>query len=248
VLVERRTAELVEARDQAQTANRAKTVFLASMSHELQTSLNAILGFSNLLRDDGDISEAQRKDLEIINSSGEHLLGLINDVLDVAKIEAGRIALENAPCDVQSLVRNITRMLQERARAKNLQLQVEQAPGFPRVVRTNASKLRQILANLIGNAVKYTERGTITLRLDSLPVDSSDRVRLRFEVEDTGLGIDAEDQKSIFEPFVRAGSQGSQEGTGLGLAIVCKYGTYGWNHSGGERARGGVAVYGGTSG
>ncbi len=189
VQVGQRTTDLVEARNQAQTANRTKSAFLASMSHELRTPLNAILGFSDLLRDARDISDEHRKDLDIINASAEHLLALINDVLDVAKIEAGRIVVENAPCDVQRLMRDITGMLQVRAKAKNLQLLVEQSPRFPRVVRTDAPKLRQILINLMGNAVKYTEFGEIILRLDSLPQSSPDRVLLRFDVEDTGIGI-----------------------------------------------------------
>ncbi len=222
-LVLQRTAELVEARDQAQAANRAKSAFLASMSHELRTPLNAILGFSTLLREGEATPDEQRKDLDIINRSGEHLLGLINGALDVAKIEAGRTVVENAVCDVQSLVRDVMEMMQMRAMAKNLQLLFEQSPGFPRLVRTDASKLRQILINLIGNAVKYTEQGVIMLRLDVSPADPSGRVPLQFDVEDTGIGVAPEDQDRIFEPFVRAGRPESQDGTGLGLAIVRKY-------------------------
>ncbi len=217
-----RTVELQIARDAAESANRAKTIFLANMSHELRTPLNAILGFSDLLLE-GDTSEKQRKDLDIIHHSGEHLLELINDVLDVAKIEAGRIVVENAACDVHGLVRDITAIMRMRARAKNLQLLVEQSAGLPRLIRTDASKLRQILTNLLGNAVRYTERGTIILRLNGLPADSPGHVLLLFEVEDTGVGIAAEDQARIFEPFERVGGQGSQDGTGLGLAIVRKY-------------------------
>jgi signal transduction histidine kinase/DNA-binding response OmpR family regulator len=215
-LVDQRTAELVQ-------ANRAKSVFLANMSHELRTPLNAILGFSNLLRDGGGISAEQRKDLEIINHSGEHLLGLINDVLDMAKIEAGRIMVENAPCDLMDMVRDVAEMMEVRARAKNLHLQVEESPGFPRSVRGDASKLRQILINLLGNAVAHTERGIVILRLNGLPEESSNRVLLTFEVEDTGIGIAAEDQARIFEPFVQVGGQGARKGTGLGLAIVRQF-------------------------
>jgi two-component system sensor histidine kinase ChiS len=221
-LVERRTAELVEARDHAQAADHAKSAFLANMSHELRTPLNAILGFSTLLSESEGISGEQRKDLEIINRSGHHLLGLINDVLDVAKVEAGRIAVEVASCDVHSLVRDVTEMMQVRARERNLRLLVEESPCFPRFIRTDASKLRQILINLIGNSVKYSETGTIVLRLAGL-VEGSGRTLLRFEVEDTGIGIAAEDQARIFEPFVRVGNAGAQDGTGLGLAIVRKY-------------------------
>ena len=226
-LVEQRTAELVEARDQAQAANRAKSTFLSNMSHELRTPLNSILGFSNLLRDDDGISGEQRKDLDIINRSGEHLLGLINDVLDVAKIEAGRIALENTPCDLKSLVCDVAEMMQVRATAKNLQLLVDESAGFPRFVRADASKLREILINLIVNAIKFTERGTVILRLDGSPEDSSNRVLLKFEIEDTGMGIAAEDQAGIFEAFAQVGGLAAQRstghGTGLGLTIVKQY-------------------------
>ncbi len=218
-----RTRELQIAKDAAETANRAKNVFLASMSHELRTPLNAILGFTTLLREGGAAPEEQGKDLDIISRSGEHLLHLIDDVLDMAKIEAGRSVVESGPCDVQSLVRDLTEMMRMRAMAKNLQLLVEQSPGFPRRVRTDAAKLRQILTNLIGNAVKYTERGGIMLRLNGLPEDPSGRVLLQFEVEDTGVGIAAKDQGRVFEPFVRVGDPGFQDGTGLGLAIVRQY-------------------------
>jgi signal transduction histidine kinase/ligand-binding sensor domain-containing protein/DNA-binding response OmpR family regulator len=221
--VQQRTAELVEARDQAQAANRAKSAFLANMSHELRTPLNAILGFSNLLRDSGDVSTEQRKDLEIINRSGEHLLGLIDDVLDVAKIEAGILVVENAPCNLKRLVRDVTEMMQVRAAAKNLHLLVEESKSLPRFVRTDASKLREILINLIGNAVRYTERGTVTVFLLAVPESSSNRTRLRFLVEDTGIGIAPEDQMRVFEPFVQLAGRQSQKGTGLGLTIVRQY-------------------------
>ncbi len=223
-LVEQRTAQLVESRNQAEAANRAKSIFLANMSHELRTPLNAILGFSNLLRDREGISEEQCQDLDIINRSGEHLLELINDVLDMAKIEAGRVVVENAPCDLRALVREVTGMMQWRAGAKKLQLLVEASPDFPQFGHIDASKLRQILINLLGNAVVYTEQGTVTLRLDGVVLDqSSNRVLLRMNVEDTGVGIAAEDQARIFEPFVQVGRHGNQRGTGLGLSIVRKF-------------------------
>ncbi len=222
-LVQQRTKELVTARDEAQAANRAKSAFLANMSHELRTPLNAILGFSSLLREGGGISPEQRKDLDIINRSGEHLLGLINAVLDGARIDAGRVAVENAPCDLRSLVREVAEMMQVKAAAKDLQLLVDESGDFPRFVQADAPKLRQILINLIGNAVSYSETGSVTLRLDGVPEASSNRVLLRFEVEDTGIGIAAEEQVRIFEPFVQIGRSGTQTGTGLGLTIVKQY-------------------------
>jgi signal transduction histidine kinase/DNA-binding response OmpR family regulator len=217
-----RTNELRVAKDAAEAANRAKTTFLANMSHELRTPLNAILGFSNLLRE-GDVSEKQRNDLDIINRSGQHLLGLIDGVLDVAKIEAGRSVVENASCDVSGLVREIMEMMQVRANEKNLQLLVDDSHELHYRVRTDASMLRHILVNLIGNALKFTEEGSVILRMDGLPEDTRNRVLLRFQVEDTGAGIAAEDQERIFEPFVQVGRPGSQQGTGLGLTITRQF-------------------------
>jgi signal transduction histidine kinase len=218
-LVAQRTAELVEARNQAEQANRAKSTFLANMSHELRTPLNAILGFSNLLREHG-VSEEQRRDLNIINRSGEHLLTLINDVLDVAKIEAGRTILEMAPCDLKALVQEVADMMRVRAAEKHLALALTQSDEFPRYVRTDPGRLREVLINLLGNAVKYTEHGSINLRCGARPADTSDRVLLRFEVEDTGIGIALEDQERVFQPFEQVAGAGRQKGTGLGLAIT----------------------------
>ena len=216
MVVADRTAELVVARDQAQAANRAKSVFLANMSHELRTPLNAILGFSTLLREDATSSK-QRKDLDMINRSGEHLLHLIDDVLDMAKIESGRRELEVAPCDLEALVGDVMDMIRVRAQRKRLQLDLISSPGVPRFVRADGPKLRQVLINLLGNAVRYTEQGGITLRL-SAPREG----RLTFEVEDTGPGIAPEDRARIFEAFVQV-SRSSQKGTGLGLTITRQF-------------------------
>jgi signal transduction histidine kinase/CheY-like chemotaxis protein len=217
-LVQKRTAELVEACDQAVAANRAKSLFLANMSHELRTPLNAILGFSDLLRE-RSVSEEQRKDLDIINRSGEHLLSLINDVLDVAKIEAGHRVLDIAPCDLGNLLRDVTEMMRLRAEEKHLALRVE-APAFTKYVRADAAKLRRVLINLVGNAVKYTERGSVIVRLNTRPLDDSGHVVLMLEIEDTGIGLAAQDQARIFDAFVQVGKAGRQKGTGLGLAIT----------------------------
>jgi signal transduction histidine kinase/CheY-like chemotaxis protein len=216
-LVDQRTAELVKARDEAEAANRAKTVFLANMSHELRTPLNAILGFSSLLRDNGAL-EQQRHDLDIINRSGEHLLALINDVLDVAKIEAGRTELETASCDVERVIEDVTNMLRPRAVQKGLTLQVESLPA-PLFIRTDAARLRQVLINLLSNAIKFTEAGTVTVRMAASPSTNPGESRLVFEVEDTGAGIAACDQAGIFNAFVQGGTAQRQEGAGLGLTI-----------------------------
>jgi signal transduction histidine kinase/CheY-like chemotaxis protein len=221
-LVAQRTTELVKALDQAQAANEAKSVFLTNMSHELRTPLNAILGFSNLLRE-SSVSEDQRRDLDIICRSGEHLLGLIDAVLDVAKIEAGRRVLEIAPCDLESIVRGVTEMMRARAEEKKLALALVAAPGFPRYVRADAARLRQVLINLLGNAVQYTAEGSVTLRVNSRTAADAEHLVLVFDVEDTGIGIAKEDQARIFEPFVQVGKSEGPKGTGLGLSITRQF-------------------------
>jgi signal transduction histidine kinase/ActR/RegA family two-component response regulator len=218
-LVDQRTAELVQARDQAESANRAKSVFLAQMSHELRTPLNAILGFSDLLREHG-ASEEQRRGLDIINRSGEHLLTLIDDVLQIARIEAGRTFLEVGPCDLKAVVNEIVEMMRVPAREKRLSLVQTEPSSFPRWIQADSVKLRQVLINLLSNAVKYTTEGSITLRLDVQPAGGGDQFLACFEVQDTGIGIVPEDQARIFEPFEQAIDGRRQSGAGLGLAIT----------------------------
>ncbi len=220
-LVDQRTTELRVARDQAQAANKAKSVFLANMSHELRTPLNAILGFSDLLREKQE-SEQERTQIDIISRSGRYLLTLINDVLDVSKIEAGKQELVIAPCDLTGLVNDVVEMMRVRAQARNLELLCVRPPDFPRHVLADAPKLRQVLINLLGNAIKFTVEGKVALRV-SAAENGAESLRLRFEVEDTGKGIAPEDQARIFEPFAQAGEVGTREGTGLGLTITRQF-------------------------
>lgn len=215
-LVAERTKELSAARDAADTANRAKSAFLANMSHELRTPLNAILGFSGILRHDPGLTAAQKETLAIVQRSGDYLLGLINDVLDIAKIEAGRIVPEPAPFDLGGMIAEVSEMLRLRAQDKGLQLVVDQSSQFPRYIVGDEAKLRQILINLISNAIKATEAGRVTLRLG---VKHGEVDNLIIAVEDTGVGISSADQAKLFHPFVQVGSQSSHRGTGLGLAI-----------------------------
>ncbi|HEX5362818.1 MAG TPA: ATP-binding protein [Gallionella sp.] len=219
--VQQRTVDLVLARNAAESANRAKSVFLASMSHELRTPLNAILGFSSVMRKDPQLSQAQRENLDIINRSGEHLLTLINDVLEVAKIEAGRVQVERAPFDLGHMVRDVTDMMLIRAQEKGLQLLLDQSSEFPRYIKGDEARLRQVLINLVGNAVKFTRQGGVTVRFGLKPHIAQQR--LVIEVEDSGPGISPEDQQRIFEPFVQVGEPSDQKGTGLGLTITRQF-------------------------
>jgi signal transduction histidine kinase/ligand-binding sensor domain-containing protein/CheY-like chemotaxis protein len=207
------------AKEKAETANRAKSTFLANMSHELRTPLNAVLGFSDLMARDPDTSRKQNENLSVIKRSGQHLLGLINDVLDMSKIEAGRTELEPEPLDLHRLLQDIGDMFKLRVEGKDLEFNLQLHTDLPQHVTLDVGKLRQVLINLLGNAAKFTEAGSVVLRADANDLPDGNW-QLRFEVEDTGIGIPAEGIKTIFEPFVEAGhSPTRQKGTGLGLAI-----------------------------
>jgi CheY-like chemotaxis protein/anti-sigma regulatory factor (Ser/Thr protein kinase) len=178
------------------------------------------LGFSSMMRKDAQFPDSQQRNLDIINRSGGHLLTLINDVLDMAKIDAGRVQLEETPFDLGGMVRDITDMMSVRAQDKGLQLLIDQSSEFPRFIIGDEARLRQILINLIGNALKFTQQGGVTLRLGTKP---NAVTHLLIEVEDTGPGIAPEDQQRIFEPFVQLGEQGDSKGTGLGLTITRQF-------------------------
>jgi signal transduction histidine kinase/CheY-like chemotaxis protein len=219
--VQIRTADLVLACDASKAANKAKSAFLATMSHELRTPLNAILGFSSLMRKDSQLRQEQCDNLDIINRSGAHLLTLINDVLEMSKIESGHVQLENASFDLGFMVRDVVDMMEIRARKKGLQLLLDQSSEFPRYINGDEARLRQILINLIGNAIKFTQHGGVTIRLSTKQNAIS---HLLMEIEDSGPGISAEDQQRLFQPFLQLGKQaGDNKGTGLGLAITRQF-------------------------
>ncbi|WP_438030733.1 ATP-binding protein [Sorangium sp. So ce233] len=218
-LVEQRTAELKAAREAADAANQAKTTFLASMSHELRSPLNSILGYSQLLQRAADLAPAHRAGVDVVRRSGEHLLTLIDDVLDLARIEAGRMDLSPSDVHLPSLVQAVASLSQLRAAQKGLAFEVAHADGAPAWVRADEKRLTQVLLNLLRNAIKFTAAGTVTLRVEAGDTEDQRR-RILFHVDDTGPGIAATDLGRIFEPFEQAGDGGVRaEGAGLGLAI-----------------------------
>ncbi|MGJ3248239.1 MAG: PAS domain-containing protein [Elainellaceae cyanobacterium] len=229
--------KLKQAKDVAEAANRAKSEFLANMSHELRTPLNAILGFTQVMNLDSTVSPNHAECLKIILDSGNHLLSLINSVLDMSKIEAGRMSLVHKKFDLVELLTAVHGMLYQQAIAKMLHFDINLAPDLPRTIYGDQQKLRQVLINLIGNSIKFTQDGGVTIKVsvtndpphESLPQDdwqlarhADDKkvVMLCFEIEDTGIGIAVSDQTRIFKAFEQTDqSKGAPNGTGLGLTL-----------------------------
>ncbi|MBI1891245.1 MAG: response regulator [Burkholderiales bacterium] len=218
-LVASRTAELSVTKDKAEMANQAKSAFLASMSHELRTPLNAILGYAQILKREKVLNERQAVGLRTIQQSGEHLLTLINDILDLAKIEAGKLELNPSAFNLPVFLRVICDIIRVKAEQKSLLFLYEIGANTPRAVHGDEKRLRQILLNLLGNAVKFTDRGQVALRVRCLS-NCDAMARLRFDIEDTGIGMTPEQLSQIFCPFEQVGDIDHRTGgTGLGLAI-----------------------------
>ena len=213
---------LQQSKEAAEAANKAKSIFLANMSHELRTPLNVILGFVQVMQRDPTLPPEQQENLQIIQRSSDHLLSLIDDVLDLSKIEAGHISLNESNVDLIDLLRSLEQMFRQRAEAKGLQFHLELALSLPQQIKIDANKLRQVLINLLSNAIKFTQQGLVILRVEVIAL--SPHLSLQFKVIDTGVGIDCAELETIFSAFVQTQARKiSPDGTGLGLTISRKF-------------------------
>jgi PAS domain S-box-containing protein len=211
--------EMKKAKESAEIANKAKSFFLANMSHEIRTPLNAILGYTQILQGDSQLTDSQKKVVGIISRSGEHLLALINDILEMSKIEAGQKTLQPKVFDVQALIRDLELMFQVRTKTKGISLDVELDSNVPRHIYADEGKLRQVIINILGNAVKFTDQGGIAVRMETVEKEEKGFC-LKIEIEDTGTGIPEDELDRIFNPFEQGTNSSTlREGTGLGLTI-----------------------------
>jgi signal transduction histidine kinase len=210
---------LRHAKEMAEEATKAKSEFLANMSHEIRTPMNSIIGFCDLLAEE-ELTDRQVEYLSVVQEAGKNLLNVINDILDLSKVESGKFQVEILPCSLMKILKNTRSMMLPRARQKGIRFLVEQHSDLPDIIQSDPLRLQQCLMNLIGNAIKFTETGHVILRVSYEAAESGRR--LRFEVEDTGIGIPKEKQEAVFQPFIQADSSTTRQygGTGLGLTIT----------------------------